>query len=155
AETVSTGAVPTAASAAPAAVLVDLGRNQQDVAAGYMAWSEVTTASSAAFGGVQMTIKSAEPDGSLAWRTRQPVTGPLGHLVRAGVTSRGGLRLTSQALAAGNYELRTYHHDSGSQTSPGTLDVLVTDADASARSVTQGIPISVGRTDATATVQAT
>jgi hypothetical protein len=148
--------VQSAATSAPAAVLVDFGRRQQDVAAGYMAWSEVTSASSPAFGGVQMTIKSAESDGSLAWRTRQPVTGPLGDLVEDAVTSRGGLKLTFQALAAGFYELRTYHHDSGVSSSPGTLDVLVTDADSPAgRMVVQAIPISVGRTDAGVTVQST
>ncbi|MDY0167388.1 MAG: hypothetical protein RBS80_12640 [Thermoguttaceae bacterium] len=87
--------------------------------------------------------------GRMGFRQRSDVTHAMGDLAEDFVFNLDGdrLNLTLGSLLPGYYEMTTYHHDSDNYIT-GTLDVSVSDARSSGRSVVQGVTVTNGTTPA-------
>jgi hypothetical protein len=140
------------------ALKVDIGNTGQLVQEGFEAWSPgahgatVTgvTKQFGAFGGVTVSVRNEDGgDRGLGIRERtKTATGALGRLIQDAIKQNpaGGLmRLVFSQLKAGQYRLTTYHHDATGV--HGTMDLLLTDADATDRLVADEVRISTGTAD--------
>jgi hypothetical protein len=115
-----------------AGVQVDMGAQDQDVAPGWIEWSEPpqNLQSSLDMGDMGIVhITQADGNNGVDWRDRGDTQWALGDVVEDGVKKYGdGLRLTFSALPAGNYQVTLYAHDQTRDTGPNNQDVYVVDS---------------------------
>jgi hypothetical protein len=106
---------------------------------------------------VTATVRAVDGVGVVQWSPAADVAGPLGRVAEDGVfvAAEAGLELTLEGLAAGDYRLRTYHHQARIEKGgPGEVTrgalaaaqvhVTVTDADGSGREAAEPLGHSVG-----------
>ena len=140
-----------------AALSVDFGYTGQDVQAGFVAFTDGTSLSGqiirqyntglATDGDLTVTVERALTSGSLDFRDRGDATyDGLGDLIEDHVKAAGGadVLLTLDDLAAGEYEMTTWHHDGAYQQS--LVSVFVSDALGDDREVVSSLLPSAGPT---------
>jgi hypothetical protein len=127
----------------------DFGATGQQTQSKYSGWTNTESKTFKDLDGFSATIKRADGTSGVTWFDRGDVSATNGNLVEDGVLSSAGLRLTLTGLAAGQYQLKTYHHDA--TVTEGTIDISVDDADRTNALVANEVTVSKGTSSPTIT----
>ena len=150
-------------AAAEDALLVDFGRSTgdemgltHDVQNGFVAFARSSSGTGAqtqsfstslgAGGSLSVTVDAGGSDTSIDWRDRGDViNSELGDLAEDFVFDHDHIQLVLDDLKAGGYFITTYHHDRHAG-GWDPIDIAVTDAMGTARTVVEGLAVTQGTT---------
>jgi hypothetical protein len=136
---------PAALTAPSDGIRIDFGNDPLNRQDRHTAWENTESVSfTADLGGFSATIKRGDGTTGVQFFDRGPsgLPGEVANLVEDGVLYGSGLQLTFTGLKPAVYHFKSFHHDV--TTARGTLDIFVSDADASNRQVANELQVTSG-----------